>query len=93
MKEFDEEQAVDAMAAAIEYKEIDRDYLYQVLDLIFDYDEENGHLDIENDEDEDIDAIVAYIRKYLAKEKDIELNAEEIRALVEAELAYEESLL
>ncbi len=93
MKEFDEEQAVDAMAAAIEFKEIDRDYLYQVLDLIFDYDEENGHLDIENDEDEDIDAIVAYITKYLAKEKDIDLNADEIRALVEAEIAYEESLL
>lgn len=93
MKEFDEEQAVDAMANAIVYKDIDRDYLYQVLDLIFDYDEENGHLDIENDEDEDIDAIVAYIIKYLAKEKDIDLTAEEIRALVEAELAYEESLL
>lgn len=81
------------MAAAIEYKEIDREYLYQVLDLIYDYDEENGFLDIDNDEDEDIDALVAYIQKYLAKEKDIDLSADEIRALVEAEIAYEESLL
>lgn len=99
MQEFDENKAIELMAATLGADRRDEDAVFEVLDLIFDYYDENGDLDIDlNDDDDDdetdVEAMTAYISKYLAKHPaPVRFTADEIKAMIEAELAYEESLI
>lgn len=86
------------MSATLDAGRRDDDAVCEILDLIFDYYEENGLLDIDfdsdDDEDADTGAMVAYIMKYLAKHPAaVPFTAAEIEAMVKAEAAYEESLI
>ena len=95
MKEYDEDEALKAMGAALGENAPSNEDLYQVLDLIFDYYGENGELEIdaEADDDTDIDEMVAFIAKYLKGKSDSTLTTEQIKTLILAEIAYEDSLL
>lgn len=101
MKEFDENAAVAAMRKALSPEKAEKytdDDLLEVLDLIFDHYEESGALDpdLEDDdldEEAEINAAVEYIARFLRKSKDNRIEAEDLPALVKAELVYEESLL
>ena len=95
MKEYNENEAIEAMCAVLPEECRDEDSACEVLDLIFDYYEENGELDIDNDDDDtDIDAVVAYILKYLKKNAPaVHFTAEQLAAMVKAEIEYEDSLL
>ncbi|MDE6575356.1 MAG: hypothetical protein K2L84_08500 [Muribaculaceae bacterium] len=97
MKEFDEDTAVKLMNEALEADRRDVDAATEVLDLIFDYYEENGDLDLsmaDDDDDDDAELIADYVVKALAKSPAaIEYSREEIMAMVQAELNYEEELL
>lgn len=90
MKEYDEDEAIAAMAAAIPENTLSEDDIYQVLDLIYDYYDENGQLDIDSDDDDDTD--IAAMIQYIARFMKGRVSDENIKALVEAEIAYEESL-
>lgn len=100
MQEYDENKAIKAMGAVLEESKRNADAISEVLDLIFDYYEENGDLDIDFDENDDtddetdVDAVVAFVKKYLDKHPaEVRFSADEIKAMVIAELDYEESLL
>lgn len=93
MKEYNEDEAVACMRAAIGDHEVNDDDIVEVLDLIFDYYDDNGELeiDVDDDADSDIEAMTDYVAKYLAK-NDCQFSREEIERMVRAEIQYEESL-
>ena len=73
----------------------DEDELLNIIDMIWDWYEDNGLLDIDaeaDDEEVNVDALVKYVGKMLARDKDAKVDPADIEALVMAELNYEQSL-
>lgn len=96
MKEYDDDKAVELMTEALNGKEnVESDDVYQVLDLIFDYYEESGELEIDAEgDDTDVEAMIDFIVKHLKKNApSCGFSREDIAAMAQAEMAYEESLL
>ena len=102
MMEFDESNAIKFMRGAVgpELSEkYDDDELFNLIDLIFDYMEANGLLEIDFDEDGDdaddeidLDDLMAYIGRMLKKDKGARISAEDARPFVDAYFDYEDSL-
>lgn len=98
MKEFDENEAVKAMREALSPEASERcsdDELLNVIDIIWDWYDENGLLDIDteaDDEDVNVDALTAHVRKMLSKDKLSPIRPDDVEPLVAAELRYEQSL-
>lgn len=95
MKEYNENEAVEAMSAVLPEASRDTDSVCEVLDLIYDYYEENGELDIDDGEEEtDVGAIVEYILKYFRKNApEVNFTPAQLADMVRAEIEYESSLL
>lgn len=94
MMEYDENDAIEFIVKKIGIK-IEEDEILNIIDIIWDYYEDNGMLDIsmDNDEDEsDITTLIAHVVKIVSKDKSSNLEKDVIAQIVEAELAYEESL-
>lgn len=98
--EYDENIAIKQMRAAVgpaQAAAYNDDELLNIIDMIWDYYEENGMLeiDLEDDvEDEDLTGdLIDYVRRMLKKDKHAKVNPDDVPALVEAELRYEDSLL
>lgn len=99
--EFDENDAVkyirehiDPTVAAL-YD--DNEYL-NLIDIIFDYYEANGLLDLdideddETDEDVDTDELTEYAARMIRRDKGARLAPEHLRPMIEAYMDYENSL-
>ena len=101
METFDESKAISLINSALRNKgrkEYDEDQLINIIDMIWDYYEENGLLDIDDDfeadDDEDIQSeLVDYIIRMLKKDKLSEVDPEDVPVIVSAEIDYEDSLL
>ena len=97
MKEYNENEAIELMAATLPEDLRDSDSICEVLDLIYDYYDDNGDLDIDmddDDSDDDIEAMVDFIVKYFKKNAPaISFTPAQIAAMVKAEIEYEESLI
>lgn len=98
---FDETQAIEyirtQLAPDIASLYQDDDELLNIIDMIWDYYELNGLLEIDSDdEDEDddqlFDELVDYVRKTLRKDKDAHVREEDIPMIVKAEMEYEKTL-
>lgn len=98
--EFDEQKAVEFINARL--KEAGRspypeDEVLNVVDMIWDFYEENGLLDIEvsdNDVDEDIEPdMIDYVTRMLRKDKKASIDPEDVPLMVRAEVDYEDSVL
>ncbi len=97
MNEFDEKQAIAAMNASIagSGRQYDEDELLNIIDMIWDWYEDNGLLEIDteaDDEDINVDALVKYVKKMLARDSDAQVDQADVETLVMAELNYEQSL-
>ncbi len=98
MNEYDEKEAVKAMRQSISEessKIYPDDELLNIIDIIWDWYDENGLLDIDSEaDDEDINTagLTAHVRRMIAKDKQSPIRPEDIEPLVAAELAYEQSL-
>lgn len=98
MAEYDEKAAVKAMRAAIDTDTASSypdDELINIIDIIWDWYDDNGLLDIDaeaDDEDVNVGELTAHVRRMLSKDKLSPIRAEDIEPLVAAELAYEQSL-
>lgn len=98
MKEFDENMAIKAMRAVLSESDAalcNDDELLNVIDIIWDWYDDNGLLDIDaeaDDEDVNTEALTAHVRKMIAKDKLSPIRPDMIEALVAAELHYEQSL-
>ena len=99
MKEFDENEAIKTMRASLpegKTQGYSDDDLLNLVDIIWDYYEINGLLEIDLDEDEtevSVTDIVDYASRVIRKDKGANIAPEDIPLLVEAELDYENSLL
>lgn len=96
---FDEDQAVEFIRKYVG-PEVSENYsddeILYVIDIIWDYYEKNGYLsldtEITDDELLDPDKLTLYVKKELARDKEIEMDPKDVEKIVKAELAYEESL-
>lgn len=101
MKEFDENDAVDFMrnSLPVEAKTIyDDDQILNLIDIIWDYYEQNGLLDIDIDDDNDdnndiLPDLIDYAQRMVKKDRNSIISLEHIPILIEAELKYEDSIL
>lgn len=97
--DFDETIAVEYINDILRKNGIDaypEDEILNVVDMIWDYYEENGLLDIDSDDSDDdsipVDEIVDYVARMVKKDKSSAIRLEDIPMIVDAELSYEESL-
>ena len=103
MEEFDENKAIAHMRKAIvesESQKYSDDELLNLIDIIWDFYEQNGLLDVDlNDDEEDDDPeamisdLVDYAKRMIKKDRRATLDLELIEPLVKAEIEYEDSLL
>ncbi len=102
MKEFDENDAILAMRNAIpqaESEKFDDDEFLNLIDIIWDFYEQNGLLDIDLDDDDPdddesmISDLVDYAVRMLKKDRNATLDIALVETLVKAEIDYEDSLL
>ncbi len=92
--EFDETDAIKTMQQAVSAS-YDDDQLLNIIDMIFDYYESNGLLEIDcDDEDDDVDtdAIIDYVKRMLRRDKGASVADSDVEPLVKAYLDYEESV-
>ncbi len=96
--EFDENKAVDAINNALTaagrtpYPD---DEILNIVDMIWDYYEENGLLELDwDDDDEEVtaDEIIGYVTRMLKKDKGANVSIDDLSIIIKAELEYEESL-
>lgn len=96
--EFDEELAIKFIrnfAPENSLAEYDDDEILNVIDIIWDYYEDNGMLEIlddDTDDDVNIDALIDYVKSMLRKDKSATIKDEHVADIVKGELAYENTL-
>lgn len=98
--EFDENKAVEWINKALVEagrKPYDEDQVLNVVDMIWDFYEENGLLDIDADADEpdeDIEPdLIDYVTRMLRKDSGATVDATDVPLMVKAEIDYEDSVL
>lgn len=97
--EFDENKAVTFINDAL-IKEgrapYPEDEILNIIDMIWDFYEENGLLEIDLDDDEedlpDVEEIQEYVTRMLRKDKGAKVDTADLSIIINAELDYEESL-
>ncbi len=97
--EFDEQKAIDYIRQQLpanSAEEFDDDEILNVIDIMYDYYEENGMCDINADDSDeaelDVDDLMDYVKKVIAKDKNSPLKISDVETIVNAELDYEDSL-
>ena len=96
--DFDENKAVDAInnaLTAVGRAPYPDDELLNIVDMIWDYYEENGLLELDwDDDDEEVtaDEIIGYVTRMLKKDKGANVSIDDLPIIIKAELEYEESL-
>ena len=98
--EFDENKAVEWINKALveaRRKAYDEDQVLNVVDMIWDFYEENGLLDIDADADEpdeDIEPdLIDYVTRMLRKDSGATVDTADVPLMVKAEIDYEDSVL
>lgn len=98
---FDEDDAIAFIRAQVgdEISSLyDDDELLNVIDIIWDFYESNGMLEIDFSEDDeedaevDLDRLMSTVRRTLTKDKHAKIAPEHVEPIVNAELAYEDSI-
>lgn len=76
--------------------DVDEDELLNLIDLVYDYYEANGLLDIDIDDDSDddvpADELYDYITRMLRRDKGASLDLNLVKPLLDAYLRYEASI-
>lgn len=95
--EFDESEAIKYIRANIDADiaaKYDDDEILNLIDIVFDYYEANGLLEIDADDDDDVDIadLTDYAARMLRKDKAAKLTPADAEPMVRAYLDYESSL-
>lgn len=96
--EFDEKQVIKEMRKAISEessKLYNNDEILNVVDIIWDWYDDQGLLDIDSEADDEeinVDALIRHVTKMLSKDKLSPILQSDIEPLVMAELRYEQTL-
>ena len=92
--EFDESKAIEYIQNKIGVT-IDEDEILNIIDIIWDYYEDNGFLDLSIDScDENIDnkLLIKHVQLVIKKDKWSKISEDLVAQIVPAELEYEETL-
>lgn len=99
MSTFEEDAAIKAIRQALPESKADTytdDQILNIIDMIWDFYEENGLLEIDDDEEIEetalFDDLIRYTRKMLQKDKQSGIAPEDVEIIVRAEIDYENSL-
>ena len=93
--EFDENEAVKHInkhLADMGKKQYDDDDILLLIDAMYDFYESNGSFESDIDEDDNVDEIVKYVQKAIAKDSENKIAKEDVKDIVLAELDYESTL-
>lgn len=96
--EFDENKAVQLINKALVdngRKPYSEDEILNIIDMIWDFYEENGLLEIDDTDDDDtptLDEILEYVTRMLRKDRLAKVDSQDLPIIINAELDYEESL-
>lgn len=74
----------------------DYDEVVNVIDMIWDYYEENGLLDIDagtEDADDVEPEVIDYVTRMLKKDKEAKVRAEDVPIMVHTEMEYEDTII
>ncbi|MCC8037741.1 MAG: hypothetical protein LIP02_06360 [Bacteroidales bacterium] len=92
---YDENNCIKYIQDAIQGK-VSRKYsgddIINIMDIIWDYYEDHGLLDLESDAELDTDDLIASVKKTLSKDKRNKVVLDDVEPIVMAELAFEETL-
>ena len=99
--EFDEQKAIEFINARLAeggrptYPD---DEVLNVIDMIWDFYQENGLLDVDlsddDEEDEDIEPdLIDYVTRMLRKDREAQIDPQDVPLMVHAEIDYEDSVL
>lgn len=98
--EFDELKAVEVINNRLTEagrQPYETDEVLNVIDMIWDFYEENGLLDIESDPDDDPDDIeqevVDYVKRMLKKDKKACVDEIDVELMVKSEMEYEDTII
>ena len=98
--EFDETKAIEFINRRLSEQgrtPYDEDEVFNVIDMIWDYYEENGLLAVESDPDQDPDYIesdvIDYVSRMLRKDRNAKVQQEDVPLMVKAEMEYEDSII
>lgn len=97
--EFDELAAVSFINSRLEEagrQTYPDDELLNVIDMIWDYYEENGLLEIDmaDDDPDDVEPeVIDYVSRMLRKDREAAVRPEDIPLIVRAEMDYEDSVI
>lgn len=95
--EFDETEAIKFIKNSISTT-VDDDDILNIIDIIWDYYEDNGFLDITADDSTDdndetvVDDLVRHAQKINKKDKQSTLSDQTVEEIVRAEIKYENTL-
>ena len=96
MTEYNERDAIRLMRATLPADRADKissDEILHIIDMIWDYYETHGCLDIDLDDDDtatpDQAELIKYVKKQVAKDRRSPILPDEVEPMVLAELAYE----
>ena len=95
---FNEDNAVKFIRAELPEsirEKYDDDEILSIVDIIWDYYEDNGYLSlnsIEKEEQLDVDDLVKYVKKEVKNDQELIMDSKDVELIVKAELDYEESL-
>lgn len=99
MLKFDEDDAVKFIRGTLPEEvsaKYDDDEILYVIDIIWDWYEKNGYLelnaDVTEDESADVEKLTAYVRKEVKADKELMMDPADIDLIVRGELQYEESI-
>ncbi|MDE7410659.1 MAG: hypothetical protein K2M94_01290 [Paramuribaculum sp.] len=99
MEEYNIDSAISMMRQAIPADVSDKyddDQIINLIDIIWDFYEQNGLLEIDANDDDDPDDILSelvdYASRMLKKDKGAIIELSHVEPLIRAEIAYEDSL-
>lgn len=74
----------------------DDDEILYVIDIIWEWYEKNGYLDLNSEvieeEEHDLTRLTAYVKAQLKKDEEIEMDPADVDLIVKGEIEYEESI-
>ena len=96
---YDEDDAIrfirSTLTPEVNEQYSDDDILY-VIDIIWDWYEKNGYLeisaDVTDEEEVNVDKIIDYVRQQVKKDKYAMMDTNDLGLIVKGELQYEESI-
>lgn len=95
MEVFDEEKAVKFILVSLgeRARKYDEDDILDVIDMIWDYYEDHGLLDVSLDDDAeespDLTSLAAYVTKLAKRDRGSKIDLADVDDIVAAELEYE----